>query len=210
MLRRYGCIYSVVFFFVYHFRKIKSICVIKHWLMHCSRRTNRFLSCYHRGIVENHSSPLLYYCVDTSVSLYSYYYMHSWWCQQIETFSAWLALCARNSPVTDEFFSQRTGMRSFNVFFDLRMKKRLCKHSGRRWFETPSCSLWCHDDVVSMGLFWFIRCRYVLVWIISDDFIANLIECARTLPHEHCSVSKHSLKIINYYIAPDPLRNIYR
>ena len=37
----------------------------------------------------------------------------------METFSALLALCAGNSPVTDEFSSQRPVTRSFDVFFDL-------------------------------------------------------------------------------------------
>ena len=41
-----------------------------------------------------------------------------------------------------EFPSQRPATRSFDVFFDLRMKKRLSKQSRRRWFETPSRSLW--------------------------------------------------------------------
>ena len=31
---------------------------------------------------------------------------------------------------------------SFQIFFDLCMNKRLSKQSRRRWFETPSCSLW--------------------------------------------------------------------
>ena len=48
----------------------------------------------------------------------------------METFSA---LCAGNSPVTDEFPSQRPMTRSFDVFFDLRLNKRLSKHSWRRW-----------------------------------------------------------------------------
>ena len=33
--------------------------------------------------------------------------------------------------------------RSFDVFFDLRLNKRLSKHSKCLWFEVPSCSLWC-------------------------------------------------------------------
>ena len=37
----------------------------------------------------------------------------------METFSALLALCARNSPVTGEFPAQRPVTRSFDVFFDL-------------------------------------------------------------------------------------------
>ena len=37
----------------------------------------------------------------------------------METFSALLALCVGNSPVTDEFPSQLPVTRSFDVFFDL-------------------------------------------------------------------------------------------
>ena len=44
--------------------------------------------------------------------------------------------------VTDGFPSQRPVTRSFDVFFDLRLDKRLNKHSRCRWLETPSCSLW--------------------------------------------------------------------
>ena len=38
----------------------------------------------------------------------------------METFSALLALCAGNSPVSGEFPAQRPVTRSFDVFFDLR------------------------------------------------------------------------------------------
>ena len=38
-----------------------------------------------------------------------------------------LALCVGNSPVTGEFPSQRSVTRSFDVFFDLRLNKRLSK-----------------------------------------------------------------------------------
>ena len=62
----------------------------------------------------------------------------------METFSALLALCAGNSPVTDEFPSQWPVMRSFDVFFDLRLNKRLSKQSWGWWFETQSGSLWRH------------------------------------------------------------------
>ena len=43
----------------------------------------------------------------------------------METFSALLALCAGNSPVTGEFSLQRLVMRSFDVFFDLSLNERL-------------------------------------------------------------------------------------
>ena len=68
----------------------------------------------------------------------------AWWRHQMETFSALLALCAGNSPVTSEFPAQRPVTRSFNVFFDLHPNKRLSKQSWGWWFETPSLSLWRH------------------------------------------------------------------
>ena len=39
------------------------------------------------------------------------------WRHQMETFSALLAICAGNSPVTGEFPAQRSVTRSFDVFF---------------------------------------------------------------------------------------------
>ena len=63
------------------------------------------------------------------------------------TFSALLALCGGNSPVTSEFPSQRPVTRSFDVFFDLNRNKRLNKPSTRRWFATQSHSLWRHCNV---------------------------------------------------------------
>ena len=48
-----------------------------------------------------------------------------WWRHQMETFSAsrLLAFCKGNSPVTGEFSSQKPVTRSFDDFFDLRLKK---------------------------------------------------------------------------------------
>ena len=45
---------------------------------------------------------------------------------------------------TGEFPTQRPVTRSFDVFFDLRVNKRLSKHSWGWWFETPESSLWRH------------------------------------------------------------------
>ena len=44
-----------------------------------------------------------------------------WWRHQMETFSALLALCAGNSPVTGEFPAQRPVTQGFHVFYDLRI-----------------------------------------------------------------------------------------
>ena len=66
-------------------------------------------------------------------------------------FSALLALYAGNSPVTGEFPTQMPVTRSFDLFFDLRLNKRLSKQSWGWWSETPSCSLWrqCNDEIIS-------------------------------------------------------------
>ena len=53
--------------------------------------------------------------------------IRAWWRHQMETFFALLAICARNSPVSGEFLAQRPVTRSFDVFFGLRLNKRLSK-----------------------------------------------------------------------------------
>ena len=45
-----------------------------------------------------------------------------------------------------EYPTQRPVTRSFDVFFDLRLNKRLSKHSWGWWFETLSWSLWRHHN----------------------------------------------------------------
>ena len=47
----------------------------------------------------------------------------------MEIFSALLAICAGNYPVSGEFLAQRPVTRSFDVFFDLSRNKRLSKQS---------------------------------------------------------------------------------
>ena len=47
----------------------------------------------------------------------------AWWCHQMETFSALLALCVGNSLATGEFHAQRQVMWSFDIYFDLRLNK---------------------------------------------------------------------------------------
>ena len=45
----------------------------------------------------------------------------------METFSALLAICAGNSPVSGDFPAQSPATRSFDVFYDQRQNKRLSK-----------------------------------------------------------------------------------
>ena len=67
--------------------------------------------------------------------------------------------------------TQRPVTRSFNVFFDLHLKQQLSKQRRRRWFETPSLSLWRHcnaDMYVQSDLFItrpFIHC-YIIGYIV--------------------------------------------
>ena len=82
----------------------------------------------------------------------------SWWRHQMENFSALLALCEGNPPVTGGFPSQRPVTRSFDVFFD----QRLNKQSRRWWFGAPSRSL-CR------------RCNAHILLRFTDSISFNLV-----------------------------------
>ena len=64
------------------------------------------------------------------------------WRHQMEIFSALLAICAGNSPVSGEFPAQRPATQSFDVFFDPCLNKRLSEQSWGWWFETLYRPLW--------------------------------------------------------------------
>ena len=94
-----------------------------------------------------------------------------------------------NSPVTGEFSAQRASnagnvsiwwrhhmeivsqksvTRGFDVYFRLLLNKRLSKQSRRRWFETPSRSLWRNNygiHVVHLpnlwGLLHWPQCQWI-------------------------------------------------
>ena len=69
---------------------------------------------------------------------------------QMETFSALLAIFAGNSPVPGEFPAQRPVARGFDIFFDVRLNKRLSKQSWGWWFETLSCPLRRHCNAIDV------------------------------------------------------------
>ena len=73
----------------------------------------------------------------------------TWWPHQMKIISALLAICVGNSPVPGEFPAQRPVMRSFDVFFDLRLNKWLSKQWWGWWSETLSPPLWRHCNDVS-------------------------------------------------------------
>ena len=55
-------------------------------------------------------------------------------------------------------FSQRAVTQSYDVFFDLRLIKRLSKQSRRQWFERQSHSLWRRCNVRCIDYFIVIFC----------------------------------------------------
>ena len=74
----------------------------------------------------------------------------TWWHHQMETLYKSLAICAGHSLVTSEFPTQRPVTWSLDVFFDLRLNKRLSKQSWDWWFETSSPPLWrhCNEKII--------------------------------------------------------------
>ena len=108
-----------------------------------------------------------------------------WWRHQMDTFPALLAICAGNSPVTDEFPTQRPVTRSFDVLFDLRLNKRLNKQSWCWWFETPSRPLWSRcNDIPFMRIqqaHWAFAWECLNAWYIVyashsiDIYMANML-----------------------------------
>ena len=99
----------------------------------------------------------------------------TWWRHQMETLSALLALCAGNSPVTGEFPAQTSVTRTFDVSFDLRLKKRLSKQSWGWWFGMPSCSLWRHRNQIKSVFPWI----GIPVW---DKIVVMIINTLSRIP----------------------------
>ena len=86
----------------------------------------------------------------------------TWWRHQVDIFSALLDLCAGNSPVTGEFPAQRPVTRIFDVFFDLRLNKRMSKTTVRLRRHRG------HIDVTVM--MHPIYCMYVFRWCCRLSF----------------------------------------
>ena len=120
-----------------------------------------------------------------------YIVFQSWWRHQIKAFSTLLASFAGNSLLTGEFPAQRPMTRSFDVFFDLCLNKKLSKQWWGWWFEMPSP----HYDVTVMK-------KNKEMWMItlqSMDFIYNIIIYKKSKWHCPCYEMKLILKCI-YFI----------
>ena len=83
-----------------------------------------------------------------------------------KTFSVLLPICVGNSLITGEFPTQRPLTRSFDVFFDMRLNKRLSKQSWGWWFETSSRPIWRHCNVIILNLSkieWFVTHSNIII-----------------------------------------------
>ena len=130
--------------------KYENICIVKifSWIL-----ISPMLSMLFRAsLIERFAKSVLNL-------VHGYKNTSTWWRHQMETFSALLAICAGNSPVSGEFPAQRPVTRSFDIFFDVRLIKRLSKHSRGWWFETLSHPLWRHRNDIKP---WDINCSYML------------------------------------------------
>ena len=137
----------------------------------------------------------------------------TWWRHQMELFSALLAICVGNSPVTGEFPTKRPVTRSFDVFFDLRLNKRLNKHSVGWWFETPSCSLWRHCNAIIAHIAQLRNFARIKKFgdKMSNDLASrvsgtNMIRCVITKPYV-CSIAYQSSANKTWYWPQDENMN---
>ena len=167
--------------------------------------------------------PMLWAAVKLYAKACTLRQYRSWWRHQMETDSALLAICAGNSPVTGEFLAQRPLTRGFDVYFDLRLNRRLSKLSRGWWLEMPSRpwrrqrNVWYCYDVSNNCCFNFmeppnmvnynthrtalemIQCENDLcinyVWFTMENIIGNEVY----LPTEQHIPITHDFCLTNYY-----------
>ena len=108
---------------------------------------------YHWTFITLHSAERVMTCFHVTTSYCIRKKYMTWWRHQMETFSALLAICAGSSPTPRKKFpAQRPVARNVDIFFDLRLNKRLSKQPWDWWFETLSHPLWRHRN--DMNQWW--------------------------------------------------------
>ena len=83
-----------------------------------------------------------------------------------------------------EFPTQRPVTRSFDVFFDLRLNKRLSKQPWGWWFETLPWSLWRHCNVTVQ-----IRTHHL-----TYNWIVTCLTCGLVMPYGDKDLGQHWLR----------------
>ena len=93
-----------------------------------------------------------------------------------------------------EFPTQRPVTRSFDVFFDLRLNKRLSKQPWGWWFETLSWSLWRQCNAIRLRILWvwvstlvcaitvYLRLILWLIYSIQYNDMTSLMISHPTIP----------------------------
>ena len=82
-----------------------------------------------------------------------------------------------------EFPTQRPVTRSFDVFFDLGLNKRLSKQPWGWWYETPSWSLWRHCNAWNKQPRFETRCSswdLIRLFTLTSQ---SIVQCIRVLYH---------------------------
>ena len=118
----------------------------------------------------------------------------------METFSAWLALYIggiHRSPMDSPHKGQKRG--AFDVLFDQRLNS---KQTRRRWFETPSRSLWRHYNDRTDGINW----RQLLLTVMKNaNFCFSMSYEEYGFHNSNISIHKEninggiSVSAMNYY-----------
>ena len=98
--------------------------------------------------------------------------------------------------VTGHLCGQGPVTRSFDVFFDLRLNKRLSKQSWGWWIETPSCPLWRHCDegrsssvAITCNIF---RVTLVVLCEVNTPVIQEIPPPPPPPPHTHTHTHTHT------------------
>ena len=122
-------------------------------------------------------------------------------------------------PLCEEFTghrwipTQRPVTRSFDVYFDLRLNKLLSKESWGWWFETPSCSLWCHCNVIigTQHLCWCLYTESPCVfysWVLrphnlqkNEIFDSETIGPPNSKNHNHNSKNRNHIQTITPFAS---------
>ena len=128
----------------------------------------------------------------------------------METFPELLAICARNSPVTGEFHTQRPVTQSFDVYFDLRLNKqstimRLVIWGW--WFEMLSHPLWHHCNGIYFSCCFVVGYKKMLNHQAISIHSANQIPIALDQFHKYIAFIANSI-IFWYKKLPSCLRVI--
>ena len=98
-------------------------------------------------------------------------------------------ICAGNSPVTREFPTQSSATRSFDVFFDLHLNKRLRKQSIGWWSETPSRPFWRYCNGSAKGHNYHACLHKIVCLPTTGSRILVLSQTQKGKPHTPIRVS---------------------